>query len=39
VPFGEDWYEYSSRRLKENPKIAGYVTKDVFGSVASKVKR
>src|SRR5215211_2750897 len=25
VPFGEDWYEYSTRRLKENPKIAGYV--------------
>jgi proline dehydrogenase len=39
VPFGEDWYEYSSRRLKENPKIAGYVAKDMFGSVARKVKR
>jgi proline dehydrogenase len=39
VPFGKDWYEYSSRRLKENPKIAGYVAKDVFGSVASKIKR
>ena len=39
VPFGEDWYEYSSRRLKENPKIAGYVAKDVFGSVASTIKR
>ena len=39
VPFGEDWYEYSSRRLKENPKIAGYVARDVFGSVASKIKR
>jgi proline dehydrogenase len=39
VPFGEDWHEYSSRRLKENPKLAGYVAKDVFGSVASKVKR
>lgn len=39
VPFGEDWYEYSSRRLKENPRIAGYVAKDVFGSVASKIKR
>jgi proline dehydrogenase len=39
VPFGEDWHEYSSRRLKENPKIVGYVAKDVFGSVASKVKR
>ncbi len=39
VPFGEDWYEYSSRRLKENPKIAGYVAKDVIGSLASAVKR
>jgi proline dehydrogenase len=39
VPFGEEWYEYSSRRLKENPKIAGYVAKDVLGSVASTIKR
>ena len=39
VPFGEDWYEYSSRRLKENPKIAGYVAKDVFGSIADAVRR
>jgi proline dehydrogenase len=39
VPFGEDWYEYSSRRLKENPKIAGYVAKDVFNSITSKIKR
>ena len=27
VPFGEDWYGYSIRRLKENPKMAGYITK------------
>ncbi|MDQ3943317.1 MAG: proline dehydrogenase family protein, partial [Actinomycetota bacterium] len=39
VPFGEDWYEYSSRRLKENPKIAGYVAKDVIGSLTSTIKR
>jgi proline dehydrogenase len=38
VPFGEDWYEYSSRRLKENPKIAGYVAKDVLGSVTSAIR-
>ena len=25
VPFGTQWYEYSLRRLQENPKIAGYV--------------
>ena len=25
VPYGRRWYEYSLRRLQENPKIAGYV--------------
>lgn len=30
VPFGQDWYAYSTRRLKENPKVAGYVFKDIF---------
>jgi proline dehydrogenase len=25
VPFGAQWYAYSTRRLKENPKVAGYV--------------
>ena len=30
VPFGEDWYGYSLRRLKENPKMAGYIAKAVF---------
>ena len=30
VPYGERWYEYSLRRLQENPKVAGYVAKDVF---------
>jgi proline dehydrogenase len=39
VPFGEEWYEYSSRRLKENPKIAGYVARDVVGNLASAVRR
>lgn len=34
VLFGKDWYEYSLRRLKENPTIAGYVTRDVLGSLA-----
>ena len=31
VPFGERWYEYSLRRLQENPKIAGYVAADTLG--------
>ena len=30
VPYGPDWYEYSLRRLKENPNIAGYVIKNLF---------
>jgi proline dehydrogenase len=25
IPFGRDWYKYSVRRLRENPKLAGYV--------------
>lgn len=27
VPFGNDWYAYSVRRLKENPSIAGHIVK------------
>ena len=30
VPYGPDWYDYSLRRLKENPNIAGYVIKNLF---------
>ena len=30
VPFGEDWYGYSSRRLKENPNMAGQIFKSIF---------
>ncbi|MGE3802997.1 MAG: proline dehydrogenase family protein, partial [Candidatus Kapaibacterium sp.] len=30
VPFGEDWYGYSIRRLKENPAVAGHVLKAIF---------
>lgn len=30
VPFGEAWYDYSLRRLKENPHLAGYVLKNMF---------
>ncbi|MBN3786595.1 L-proline dehydrogenase [Burkholderia sp. Ac-20353] len=25
VPYGHDWHGYSTRRIKENPRIAGYV--------------
>jgi proline dehydrogenase len=31
VPFGKDWYPYSTRRLKENPQMASYVFKAIFG--------
>lgn len=30
VPFGKEWYGYSLRRLKENPKIATYVVKHLL---------
>lgn len=32
VPFGEDWYGYSSRRLKENPKMVSHIIKSIFKS-------
>jgi proline dehydrogenase len=31
VPFGHDWYGYSSRRLKENPQMVGHIVKSIFG--------
>ena len=31
VPFGAYWYQYSLRRLQENPSIAGYIATDTFG--------
>ena len=30
VPYGQKWYEYSLRRLQENPKLAGYVARDTL---------
>jgi proline dehydrogenase len=30
VPFGELWYNYSLRRLRENPGIAGHIVKNLF---------
>jgi proline dehydrogenase len=30
VPFGKDWFGYSTRRLKENPKIASHIIKALF---------
>ena len=30
VPFGKQWFNYSTRRLKENPKIASHIIKALF---------
>jgi proline dehydrogenase len=30
VPFGNDWYKYSIRRLQENPNMAGHIVKEFF---------
>jgi proline dehydrogenase len=30
VPYGEQWYAYSVRRLRENPQIAGYAFKAIL---------
>jgi proline dehydrogenase len=30
VPFGKDWFAYSTRRLKENPKMATDIIKAIF---------
>jgi len=31
VPFGDQWYPYSTRRLKENPSMAMHIVKAIFG--------
>jgi proline dehydrogenase len=30
VPFGKQWFNYSTRRLKENPKVASDIIKALF---------
>lgn len=30
VPFGQQWFGYSTRRLKENPEMAGVILKALF---------
>ena len=32
VPFGQRWYEYSLRRLQENPRMAGVIAKATVGA-------
>lgn len=31
VPFGKDWYQYSIRRLKENPRMAKMIMAKIIG--------
>jgi proline dehydrogenase len=33
VPFGEQWYAYSLRRLQENPAMAGTIARATVGRV------
>ncbi|MFO7659214.1 MAG: proline dehydrogenase family protein, partial [Bacteroidales bacterium] len=30
VPFGKDWFNYSTRRLQENPKMVSHIVKALF---------
>jgi proline dehydrogenase len=39
VPFGRHWYEYSLRRLQENPKVAGYVARDTITRLLPERRR
>jgi proline dehydrogenase len=38
VPYGDRWYEYSVRRLQENPSIAGHVTRALVTRIAGRVR-
>jgi proline dehydrogenase len=34
VPYGPNWYAYSVRRLRENPRLAGDLAKKAFGLIS-----
>jgi proline dehydrogenase len=36
VPYGQRWYEYSVRRLQENPRMAGTIAKATLGRLAGR---
>ena len=36
VPFGEQWYAYSLRRLQENPAMAGTIARATVGRVLGR---
>ncbi len=37
VPYGVEWYAYSSRRLRENPQVARYVAENFFRTIFSAI--
>ena len=38
VPFGKEWFAYSIRRLKENPKMVNYIMKNTIHKILGKNK-
>lgn len=36
VPFGREWYAYSTRRLRENPEVASHVARSFLGLAGQK---
>jgi proline dehydrogenase len=39
VPYGSRWYEYSIRRLHENPSLAGAVARATLGRLVPRRRR
>jgi proline dehydrogenase len=39
VPFGRQWYAYSTRRLRENPSMAGTMARDILGLSSDRRRR
>lgn len=36
VAFGENWYAYSLRRMRENPQVAGHVARSIVGGLLGR---
>ncbi len=36
VPFGKEWFAYSTRRLKENPEIAGHIMRNIADRILGR---
>src|SRR5262249_50498234 len=39
VPYGEQWYEYSLRRLQENPAMAGTIARSSITRILGRTER